>query len=153
MSLRLSHAFAATLLASCTITSGSSQAKDSCTELLQQIESLPIKWDCDPKSAGRTDSAHCALLDSSTHTQCLASEITDETMRSDPRSLPRRNQIAVGDLAFFVLNDIYPNLWDATLPPGTDGTDTGYFKVIASAQDRRRLQERVRSAVKARTAP
>ena len=74
-------------------------------------------------------------------------------MRSDPRRLPRRDQIAVGDLAFFVLNDIYPNLWDATLPPGTDGTDTGYFKVIETTQDRRELQERVRSAVKTGTAP
>ena len=153
MNIRLPHAVAFALLVGCTATPGNSQAGGSCKELLLQIKDLPMKWDCTPHSAGRTDAAHCALLDSNRHTHCLVSEITDETLRSDPRSLPRRDQIALGDLAFFVLNDIYPDLWSLTLPPGTGGTEAGYFKVIATTQDRHNLQERVRSSIESGSAP
>ena len=120
--------------------------------LLNQIKHLPFRaaWPgCKVATGPESDLAHCKLLDPSEPEidSCLVAQITDLSPVPDPRSPRMMDTIAIGDLAFFVLNDRHSDLWDKALPAGTDGTPNGYFRLIAVPGERERLQSKVRGLV------
>ena len=114
-------------------------------EDLKSIEVLPFKEEAVP------DPAYNALLAAGEDAiPCLIKKITDETVMKDPRPVPKAGNVAVGDTAFFVLNDI-GKIDQATyvelLPPevrkayeGGEGMD-GYFRHINENNNRKKLQD------------
>jgi hypothetical protein len=81
---------------------------------------------------------------------CLVDHITDTTKMHDPRSEPTFSEFRVGDLAFFLLVKLDKVPFDEMLPPQVRARlpDEGvyaYFKYVSSPQNRRELQDVVRT--------
>ncbi len=93
---------------------------------------------------GWIDPDYCRLIDPQARVDgCLVDEITDTQQRNEPFCPPMEGIIAVGDLAFLVLSDRHPALWEAMLGKGVD--NRRYYQIIKTPKQRRRLQQRVRT--------
>jgi len=95
-----------------------------------------------PSALGSMDPAHCKLLDPSAVgiDACLTDAISDSSLMRNPECLVYPTFLAVGDMAFFILSDRHPGLWEHALPAHVD-----YYKYVRSPAKRKKLQDRVRS--------
>jgi hypothetical protein len=103
----------------------------------------PLNW--------APDAAHCRLLDPSSPTTdtCLvkAMSLVAES-RSDPRCPGMITALPLADLAFFVLVDRHPGLWERALPASiATSPATAYHDWVAFPENRTLLIENVKQVL------
>jgi hypothetical protein len=83
-------------------------------------------------------------------TKCLIDKITDTRIMPDPRKAPKYTPVRVGDVAFWILVDLRKLPYDDMFPEAirqrlkNEGV-YAYFDFVKSRQNRRLLQQNVRS--------
>jgi hypothetical protein len=125
-----------------------SPAPRDVTQLCEDLKKIEVT---SFKGEPVNDPAYNALVSAGEEAiPCLIKKISDETRMKDPRQVPNYGTVAVGDTAFFVLDDI-GKMDQATflelLPPevrkayeGGQGMD-GYFMYIDENNNRKKLQD------------
>ncbi len=104
---------------------------------------------------GMVDPAECKLLDPDADgtDACLIDAIADTRAVGDPNCPRMMDKIALGDLAFFVLNDRHNALWEMVLPKETDGTSNGYYRIVNGPGGRAELQRKARAVLLEKGSP
>lgn len=133
-------------------------AATDCGWLLGEVRSLGVKvsWpqcaqDLESGELTGVDPAHCRLLNTevASFDACLTAAITDLTQVPDPNCPRQFDQVARGDVAFFVLSDRHPQLWEQVLPAeaASEGVRS-YSDWVNRPGNRQRLAEAVRDLLK-----
>jgi|GEM_PF-5306485 len=99
-----------------------------------------------PSPFGAVDSATCSLLDPSDQSidSCLIDLITDGELIPYPACPSFVSEVAVGDMAFFVLTDRHPELWKQFVPESGKPGVVAYLDWIGEDGRRPRLQTDLR---------
>jgi hypothetical protein len=119
---------------------------DQCVAALRAIGTMlakPIAACAHGESAFAGTQCHLVLSQDPATDACLVAAILNTEAVPDPRCPRMLDEVALGDLAFFVLDDRHEGLWAAVVPPEAAGPAPVFDEWIEREGNRQSLQRRV----------
>lgn len=129
---------------------GTKEARALCSRI-REIKKLPFRNDGPDANYQEYGEVYAQLRKvGDDAVPCLIEKITDTRKMPDPRQAPTVGSVAIGDVAFWILNDITKLPYDDMFPSEVRQRfkDEGvyvYFEWIAKKKNRSLLQRNIRS--------
>jgi hypothetical protein len=118
-------------------------------------QALPVLWQPASREAKGVELPYRSrdiFISGNKVVPCLIDRVTDATKMRDPRQEPGflDVEIRIGDIAYFLLTDITKIDFTESLPPQFQSEYKhegvyAYFRYVKKAENRRKLQERLRA--------